>query len=75
MSYLVPVLVILMGMASRYIVELSSELSTSVFLDTEAGIESAGTQITADPIVDMRPETAILGAASPGLPDLLRGGR
>jgi hypothetical protein len=71
MAYLTAALVIIFGMASKYVVEMSSELSSTVFLDAESGIESAGSGVTADPIVDMRPEAAIVITTPDNLPDLL----
>jgi hypothetical protein len=70
MNYVVTGIIILLGMGARYVVDMSSELSSQVFLDSEPGIESAGSQVTSDKIVDMRPETAIADAP-PDLPDLL----
>jgi hypothetical protein len=70
MPYLTAVLVIVLGMASKYAVELSSELSSTVFLDADTGITAAGSGVTPDKIVDMRPEAA-LDAAPLNLPDLI----
>jgi hypothetical protein len=71
MAYLVPVLIILFSMSTKFIVELSSELSTNILVDTDAGIDSGGTQVIADQIVDMRPETSSAGGRRSDLPDLL----
>lgn len=71
MPYLATVLIIVLAMSSKFIVELSSELSTNVLTDTDAGVESGGSQIVADQIVDMRPETSIGGGAPSDLPGLL----
>jgi hypothetical protein len=71
MTYLATVLIIVLGMSSKFIVELSSELSTNVLMDTDAGVDSGGTQIIADQIVDMRPETSIGGGPQPDIPHLL----
>ncbi len=70
MPYLTAVLVVVFGMASKYAVEMSSELSSTIFLDADTGIETAGSGVTADKIVDMRPEAA-LDAAPLNLPDLI----
>ncbi len=77
MPYLATVLIILLGMSSKFVVELSSELSTNVLLDTDAGIDLGGSQIVADQIVDMRPETSIGGYTRPDLdlPDVFAQGR
>src|SRR5689334_11934663 len=72
MTYFTAALVIIFGMASKYVVEMSSELSSSIFLDAEAGIETAGT-VTAEQIIDMRPEAAIASPAISEFPDLLSG--
>ena len=70
MPYLTAVLVIVLGMASKYAVEMSSELSSTIFLDADTGVETAGSGVTPDKIVDMRPEAAV--DASPlNLPDLI----
>jgi len=70
MPYLTAILVIVFGMASKYAVEMSSELSSTIFLDADTGVETAGSGVTADKIVDMRPEAA-LDAAPLNLPDLI----
>jgi hypothetical protein len=70
MTYLTAALVIIFGMASKYVVEMSSELSSTVFLDADAGVGTAGSGVTADKIVDMRPEAAISITPS-DLPDFL----
>jgi hypothetical protein len=70
MPYLTAVLVIVLGMASKYAVEMSSELSSTIFLDADTGVGAAGSGVTSDKIVDMRPEAA-LDAAPLNLPDLI----
>jgi hypothetical protein len=70
MPYLTAVLVIVFGMASKYAVEMSSELSSTIFLDADTGVAAAGSGVTPDKIIDMRPEAA-LDAAPLNLPDFI----
>jgi hypothetical protein len=70
MNFVATGLILLLGLGARYVVDMSSELSSQIFLDSEPGIESAGSLVTSDQIVDMRPETAVASTA-PNLPDLL----
>lgn len=70
MNYVVTGIIILLGLGARYVVDMSSELSSPIFLDSEPGIESAGSMLTADQIVDMRPETALADSAAPNPADL-----
>ena len=71
MNFVTTGLILLLGLGARYIVDVSSELSAGIFLDSEPGVETAGSMVSADPIVDMRPETAIESAVGPEPPDLL----
>lgn len=71
MNFVVTGIIVVLGLAARYAVDMSSELSAGIFLDSEPGVETAGSMITSDQVVDMRPETAIAHSASPNLPDLL----
>ena len=71
MNYVVTGIIVVLGLAARYAVDLSSELSAAVFLDSEPGVETAGSPVTSDQIVDMRPETALRDSATLNLPDLL----
>jgi hypothetical protein len=73
MNFVTTGLIILLGLGARYAVDLSSELSAAIFLDSEPGVETSGSMITSDQIVDMRPETAVADAAISNLPDLLSG--
>jgi hypothetical protein len=71
MNFVTTGVIVLLGLGARYVVDMSSELSASIFLDSEPGIESAGSMLTADQIVDMRPEIAIAASTTMNLPDLL----
>jgi hypothetical protein len=71
MNYFVTGIIILLGLGARYVVDMSSELSSPIFLDSEPGIETAGSMLTADQIVDMRPETAIADSPTANGPDAL----
>ena len=70
MAYLVPIVVIALGLVTQYLVEVSAELSTAALMETEAGVDFTAPRIVADRIVDMRPETSLNAGAEPNLPDL-----
>jgi hypothetical protein len=70
MGYLVPVVIIALGLVSQYLIEVSAELSTATLLDAEPGVDMTAPSIVADRIVDMRPETSLNAGAEPDLPDL-----
>jgi hypothetical protein len=61
MGILVPAIVVIISLGSRYLIELSTELTSGVMLDTDAGVISTGGHITASRIIDMRPEASIVG--------------
>src|SRR5262249_34823332 len=73
MNFVVTGIIVVLGLPARYAVDMSSELSAPIFLDSEPGVETAGSMVTSDQIVDMRPETAIADSATSNLPDLLTG--
>jgi len=58
MSYIVAGLILLVGLASSAIVETAAELSANEMLDADAGATLAAAPVTADGIVDMRPEAS-----------------
>lgn len=70
MGYLVPVVVIALGLVSQYLIEISAELSTDSLLDADPGIEITAPGIVADRVVDMRPEASLNPRAERDLPDL-----
>ena len=70
MAYLVPVVIIALGLVSQFLVELSSEVTNSIITEPEVGVDVASPRIVADRIVDMRPETSLNPGAEPDLPDL-----
>ncbi|QFR32697.1 hypothetical protein [Ancylobacter sp. TS-1] len=61
MLYLVPVAVIVLGLAADLLVEISAELSSEVLMEADAGVTSHGARIIGGNIVDMRPETSLPG--------------
>ena len=65
MGYLVTVAVIVFGLAADLLLEVSAEVSTDVLIDGEAGVETYGTVIVSDHIIDMHPKTAL--AANPDI--------
>jgi len=68
MAYLIPIVIVVFGIGTKFLVEVSSELTHSVLFDADKGIEVAGTRITAEGIVDMRPEIS-LGSDARSDPD------
>ena len=70
MAYLVPVVIIALGLVSQFLVELSSEVTNSIITEPEVGVDFTSPRIVADRIVDMRPETSLNPGAEPDLPDL-----
>jgi hypothetical protein len=70
MGYLVPVVIIALGLVSQYLIEVSAELSTATILDAETGVDVTAPSIVADRVVDMRPETSLNPGAETDLPDL-----
>jgi hypothetical protein len=70
MGYLVPVVIVVLGLASQYLLEISAELSAQVVLDAETGVDVTAPSIVADRVVDMRPETSLNPGAEIDLPDL-----
>jgi len=70
MAYLVPVVIIALGLVSQFLVELSSEVTNSIITEPEVGVDVTGPRIVADRIVDMRPETSLNPGAETDLPDL-----
>jgi hypothetical protein len=73
MGLFVTGIVLLLGLSTNYVTSVSSELTAGILLDADAGVDSAGSLISPDVIVDMRPETAITNSA-PKLPDMLSQG-
>lgn len=72
MGYLVPVVIIALGLVSQYLIEVSAELSTASILESETGVDVIAPSIVADRVVDMRPETSLNPGAETDLPDLRR---
>jgi hypothetical protein len=70
MNFVVTGIILLLGLGARYVVDMSSELSSPIFLDSEPGIETSGSLVTADHIVDMRPEIAIADSSAANPSDI-----
>jgi hypothetical protein len=70
MAYLVPVIIIGLGLVSQFLVELSSEVTNAVITEPEVGVDVTAPHIVADRVVDMRPETSLNPGAETDLPDL-----
>lgn len=62
MFYLVPVAVIVLGLAADLLVEISAELSSEMLLEADAGVGPQGARIVGGNIIDMRPEASLPGA-------------
>lgn len=62
MFYLVPVAVIVLGLAADLLVEISAELSSEMLLEADAGVSAQGARIVGGNIIDMRPEASLPGA-------------
>ncbi len=59
MFYLVPVAIIVFGLAADLLVEISAELSSEMMLEADAGVSSHGARLVGGNIVDMRPEASL----------------
>ncbi|MEP9378628.1 hypothetical protein ABLE91_18070 [Aquabacter sp. CN5-332] len=61
MVYLIPVFVVIFGLAADLLVQITANISSEVLLEIDPGVKSSGGRITADYIVDMRPEASLSG--------------
>jgi len=61
MFYLVPVAVIVLGLAADLLVEISAELSSEMMLEADAGVSPHGARLIGGNMVDMRPEASLSG--------------
>lgn len=59
MIYLVPVVVVVFGLAANLLVEVSAELSSQMLLEGDAGVSSQGIRLVGGKIIDMRPEASL----------------
>ena len=65
MAYLLPVIVIIFGLAADAIVEVAAEISSDSLLDPDAGVDVPLTvPVVMDGLIDMRPEASIVAVAS-----------
>lgn len=65
MAYLLPVVLVIFGLAADAIVEVAAELSSYTLMDTDAGVDAPVVPlVSTDGLVDMRPEASILVATA-----------
>ena len=67
MGFLVTIIVVVLGFASQVLIETSSELSTDVLLDADAGVDLIAPRITTGEIIDVSPASSVSAPAEPGL--------
>jgi hypothetical protein len=59
-AYLVPIIIVLLGFAVDVAVETASEVSSSNFIDNDAGVPIRPTTVTqTGGIIDLRPESSL----------------
>ncbi|WP_207461213.1 hypothetical protein [Azospirillum sp. SYSU D00513] len=59
LTYAVPIVIMLLGLAAETIIEVSAELSTATLIDADAGVPLGGPVVAAGGIIDMRPEASL----------------
>jgi hypothetical protein len=65
MAYLLPVIIMIFGLAADAIVEVAAEISSDSLLDADAGVDAPVTvPVVMDGLIDMRPEASIIAVAS-----------
>lgn len=59
-TYLIPIIIVLLGFAVDVAVETASEISSSNFIDNDAGVAIRPVRVTAaGGIIDLRPESSL----------------
>jgi hypothetical protein len=59
MFYLVPVVIIVLGLAADLLVEISAELSSEMLIEADAGVSASGARLIGGRVIDMRPEASL----------------
>lgn len=58
-AYLVPIIIVLLGFAVDVAVEAASEVSSSTFIDNDAGVSLQPVQVIPGGMIDLRPEASL----------------